>query len=303
MIAPAAFPGGPRTVDKNDCFCISVVLGYVARCLDMDARPIGVFDSGLGGLTTVKKLAELMPGEDIVYLGDTGRVPYGSRSKETIIKYSRQAADFLAGFDIKAMVIACNTACSSAYDILDRAYDMPVYEVVSPPSRAAAALTKNGRIGVIGTAATIRSGAYEAAIKQISPGAEVHSASCPLFVPLVENGRTAQDDAAALAIAEDYLSGLRDAGVDTLIMGCTHYPLLRGVIAKVMGQGAELIDSGAETARLVAADIASRGIGAAGGGAGSIKYFVTDSIDDFSALASRFMESDVFGKVEQITLE
>ena len=269
----------------------------------MDARPIGVFDSGLGGLTTVKSLAKLMPGEKIIYLGDTGRVPYGSRSRDTIIKYARQDADFLAGFDIKAMVIACNTVCSTAFGFLDTTYDLPVYEVVRPPVIKAAELTKNGKIGVIGTAATIRSGAYKAALETIRPDLSVFSAPCPLFVPLVENGRFAEDDGAALIIAEDYLSQLRNAGIDVLIMGCTHYPLLRGVISKVMGQDVTLIDSGAETAKLVADDITARGIEAPCGGDGSIKYFVTDGIDEFSALASRFMETDVFGMVEQISLE
>jgi len=269
----------------------------------MDARPIGVFDSGLGGLTTVKKLSELLPGEDIIYLGDTGRVPYGSRSKETIIKYSRQDAAFLAGFDIKTMVIACNSVCSSAYDILDSFYDMPVYEVVTAPANAAVSRTKNGKIGVIGTAATIRSGAYEAAVRTLDPNLMVFSVPCPLFVPLVENGRVAEDDIAALAIAEDYLSELRGVGVDTLILGCTHYPLLRGVIAKVMGSDVSLIDSGAETAKLVADDLHNKVMLSPNGAAGTIKYFVTDSTDGFSALASRFLESDVCGMVNQISLE
>jgi len=269
----------------------------------MDERPIGVFDSGLGGLTTVKSLASLMPRERIIYLGDTGRVPYGSRSRDTIIKYARQDADFLAGFDIKAMVIACNTVCSTAYNYLDKTYDFPVYEVVVPPAKKAAALTKNRKIGVIGTAATIRSGAYESALKKTVPDIYVLSRPCPLFVPLVENGRTADNDTAALIIAEDYLSTLRYAGIDVLIMGCTHYPLLRGVISKVMGQGVTLVDSGAETAKLVADDITVRGIEAPDGGDGAVKYFVTDSIDEFAALASLFMEADVFGKVEQVTLE
>ena len=269
----------------------------------MDARPIGVFDSGLGGLTTVKKLAQLLPGEDIIYLGDTGRVPYGSRSRETIIKYARQDAAFLAGFDIKAMVIACNTVCSAAFDILEGAYSMPVYEVITPPAKTAAMLTKNGRIGVIGTDATIRSGAYETVLKRTAPEQNVFSTPCPLFVPLAENGRTASDDIAALAIAEDYLSELRAAEIDTLIMGCTHYPLLRGVILKVMGEGVALVDSGAETAKLVAGDLYARGMKAPGDAKGTIKYFVTDSIDGFSILASRFLEADVKGMVEQITLE
>ena len=269
----------------------------------MDARAVGVFDSGLGGLTTVKKLAELLPGENIIYLGDTGRVPYGSRSRETIIKYARQDAAFLTGFDIKVMVIACNTVCSTAFDVLENAYDMPIYEVVGPPAKSAAELTKNGRVGVIGTAATINSGAYEAAIKKTAPDTVVLSVSCPLFVPLVENGRVADDDIAALTIAEDYLSELRFAGIDTLILGCTHYPLLRNVISKVMGQGVALVDSGAETAKLVASDLHVREMMAPGGAAGVIRYFVTDSIDGFSALASLYMGADVHGMVEQITLE
>lgn len=269
----------------------------------MDARPIGVFDSGLGGLTTVKKLTEYLPGEDIIYLGDTGRVPYGSRSRETIVKYSRQDAAFLAGFDIKAMVIACNTACSAAFDVLDSAYDMPVYEVINVPACAAAALTVNGRIGVIGTAATIRSGAYEAALKRAAPDLIVFSEACPLFVPMVENGRTAADDPAALIIAEDYLAPLREAGVDTLILGCTHYPLLRGVISGVMGPGVKLVDSGAETAKLVARDLLERDMLSPDTAVGTARYYVTDSIEGFSDLASRFLESDTRGMVGQVTLE
>ena len=268
----------------------------------MDARPIGVFDSGLGGLTTVKKLTELLPGEDIIYLGDTGRVPYGSRSRETIVKYARQDAAFLAEFDIKAIVIACNTVCSVAYDILVHTYDVPVFEVVNTPAAAAAAATKNGRIGVIGTAATISSGSYEAALKTTGSGLTVFSVPCPLFVPLAENGRTGADDVAALAIAEDYLKVLRDSGIDTLIMGCTHYPLLRAVISKVVGPGVTLVDSGAETARFVAHSLYSKDLLSPAVAAGTVKYFVTDGIEGFSKLASLFLESEVSGKVEQITL-
>ena len=298
--------------------------GYKGMVSQMDSRPIGVFDSGLGGLTTVKKLMEYLPEEDIIYLGDTGRVPYGSRSRETIIKYALQDAAFLAGFNIKAMVIACNTACSVAYDILGRIYDMPVYEVIRAPSEAAAALTKNDKVGIIGTSATIRSGAYEAALKSIKPELRVIPVACPLFVPLVENGRTAGDDTAALIIAEDYLSLLREARIDTLILGCTHYPLLYGVISKVMGPGVELVDSGTETAKLVARDLLARdmlsplsaGVSFSGpepmdsvaevtqrAGKGVVKYFVTDSTDGFSDLASRYLESDMLGIVEQVTLE
>jgi len=269
----------------------------------MDARPIGVFDSGLGGLTTVKKLAEFLTGEDIIYLGDTGRVPYGSRSAETIVKYARQDAAFLAGFDIKAMVIACNTVCSTAYDILDNTYGMPVYEVVSAPSKTALSITKNGKIGVIGTSATIRSRAYETALLDVSPEVEVVSVACPLFVPLVENGRTGADDIAVLTIAEDYLAKIRECGADTLIMGCTHYPLLRDVISKVLGCGVSLVDSGEETAKLVAEDLKRRDLLSAGGTQRTIRYYVTDSPEGFSGFASPILGSDVGGRVEQITLE
>jgi len=269
----------------------------------MDSRPIGVFDSGLGGLTTVKKLAEFLPREDIIYLGDTGRVPYGPRSRDTITRYARQDAAFLAGFDIKAMVVACNTVCSVAFDALDSIYDLPLYEVVTAPARAAAALTKNGKIGVIGTAATIGSGAYETALNRQSPGVEIFPAPCPLFVPLAENGRTDPDDIAALTIADDYLKGMRESGVDTLIMGCTHYPLLRAVISKVMGPGVALVDSGAETARAVAEDLSARGMLSQVGADGSTRYFVTDSIDGFTSLAALFLETEVRGQVKQIALD
>ncbi|MCL2151667.1 MAG: glutamate racemase [Oscillospiraceae bacterium] len=269
----------------------------------MDARPIGVFDSGLGGLTTVKKLAELLPEEDIVYLGDTGRTPYGSRSRDTIIKYARQDANFLVDRNIKAMVIACNTVCSVAYTMLEGIFSIKVYEVISAPAKEAAAYTKNGRVGVIGTAATIRSGAYEAALKRIASELLVISLPCPLFVPLVENGRIDAGDTAALAIAEDYLKELKEFGADTLILGCTHYPLIKDVISKVIGGGVELIDSGAETAKLVARDIQARGMAVPGGSKGVIRYFVTDSVDAFSGFASRFLGSDVGGMVEQVQLD
>ena len=267
----------------------------------MDTRPIGVFDSGLGGLTTVKRLIELLPEEDIIYLGDTGRVPYGSRSRETIIKYARQDAAFLAAFDIKAMVIACNTVCSTAFDVLDAVYDMPVFEVVTAPANAAVHQTKNGKVGVIGTTATIKSGAYETALRKAAPEALVYTAACPVFVPLVEDGIVSYGDISS--IAERYLGRLRAAGIDTLIMGCTHYPLLRGVISEVMGAGVSLIDSGAETAKLVAEDLRTGDMLSQSGTAGEVSYFVTDTAEGFSNLASLFMESDVHGMVKQIVLE
>jgi len=269
----------------------------------MDKRPIGVFDSGLGGLTVVKKIAEILPGEDIIYLGDTGRIPYGSRSRDTIIRYAKQDASFLIKFDIKAMVIACNTVCSVAYDTLIKEYEIPVYEVVGAPASSAVKLTVNNRIGVIGTAATIRSGAYEKAIKKINSGLSVFSVPCPLFVPLVEEGWIDAGDEAALSVAKRYLGKLQEAGVDTLILGCTHYPLLRNVISKIMGSNVTLIDSGAETAKHVAGNLGERkSLGETKTG-GTIRYYVTDSIEGFSSIASAYLESDVSGMVEQVTLE
>jgi len=272
----------------------------------MDKRPIGVFDSGLGGLTVVKKITELLPGEDIIYLGDTGRVPYGPRSRDTIIKYAHQDAGFLAGFDIKAMVIACNTVCSVAVDELKSKYEIPLFEVVKTPSETAAEKTKTNKIGVIGTAATIRSGAYEKALKEINPELEVFSAACPLFVPLVEEGWFEASNEAALCIAESYLSGLRESEIDTLILGCTHYPLLHDVISKVIstaGREVSLIDSGAETAKYVAGSLRELNKLNGNKNGGTAKYFVTDSIDGFSIPAAKYLDSDVQGLVQQVVLE
>ena len=269
----------------------------------MDNRPIGVFDSGLGGLTTVKKITQNLPGEDIIYLGDTGRVPYGSRSVETIIKFAKQDASFLSGFDIKAMVIACNTVCTVAYYSLNDIYDIPIYEVISAPALAASKNTENNKIGVIGTTATIRSGAYEKELHNISLNINVYSKACPLFVPLVEYNRTDENDVAVLTIAKDYLSELCEAGIDTLIMGCTHYPLLRGVISKAVGSGVNLIDSGVETAKYVAEKLRIDNILSDKQEGGVIRYYVTDSVSDFNSLASRFLETPIDGMVEQVSLE
>lgn len=269
----------------------------------MDNRAIGVFDSGLGGLTMVKKLVELLPNEDIVYLGDTGRVPYGSRSVETIIKYAGQDAEFLVKHNIKTMVVACNTVCSVALEKLTGTYDVPIYEVITTPAIAAAKSTKNGKIGVIGTAATIRSEAYKTALHKISGDIEVYMAACPLFVPLVEEGFTGVDNEVALKTAELYLQRLKASDIDTLILGCTHYPLLSDVIANFMGETVTLIDSGAETASLVAGELRRQKQLNGAKPKGEIKYFVTDSIEGFSERASRFLLSDIGGKVQQVELE
>ncbi|MGM9608270.1 MAG: glutamate racemase [Oscillospiraceae bacterium] len=268
----------------------------------MDNRPIGVFDSGLGGLTAVRELIRLLPGEDIVYFGDTGRVPYGSRSKETIIKYARQDVAFLNTFDLKAIVIACGTVSTTALEVLRAENRIPVLGVVDPAVRAAAEASANGKIGLIGTEASIRSGAYERALASLRPDAAVYPKACPLFVPLVENGRFQRGDAVAELVVEEYLSPLKAEGVDTLVLGCTHYPLLRGVIGAYMGPDVTLIDVGGACARRVAGLLESTGSLSGNAEGGRRRYFVSDSVDGFARLASMFLGEDVGEDVSQVDI-
>lgn len=270
---------------------------------NINSAPIGVFDSGIGGLTTFKRLVHLLPNEDVIFFGDTGRVPYGSRSRETIIKYTRQCTQFLVEKGVKAIILACNTSSSMALETLTGEFDLPLFGVVSPPARIAAETTKNRRVGVIGTVATISSGAYETALHAIDPKLFVTCAACPLFVPLVENGRTAPDDVAVMAIAGDYLKPVLDTGIDTLILGCTHYPHLEAAIAKITGPDITLVDSGAETAEYAAKYLAQAGLLTDKTAPGFRRYYVTDSVTDFEAQVSRFLEADVHGLVTKITLE
>ena len=268
----------------------------------MEKRPIGVFDSGLGGLTAVRELINRMPGEDIVYFGDTGRVPYGSRSKDTIIKYARQDAAFLKTFDPKAIVIACGTVSATALDVLREENSIPVLGVVEPAAQAAAKSSKSGRIGLIGTEASIRSGAYERALAALRPDARVFPMACPLFVPLVENGRFKPGDAVAELVVKEYLSPLKEAGVDTLVMGCTHYPLLQDIIAAFMGPAVTLIDAGAACARRVSEVLSGSDSRSGWTGGGKCRYFVSDSVDGFAKLASLFLGEDVTENVTQIDI-
>ena len=268
----------------------------------MDRRPIGVFDSGMGGLTAVRELIHLMPEEDIVYFGDTGRVPYGSRSRDTIIKYARQDVAFLKTFDLKAVVIACGTVSTTALEVLEQENPIPVLGVVRPAVAEAAAATRSGKIGLIGTQATIRTGAYEKYIAKLLPGAQVTARACPLFVPLVENGRFRPGDRVAEMVAEEYLAPLKEAGVDTLVLGCTHYPLLSQVIGNFMGPGVTLINTGAACARQVAAMLARRDGLNSPDHAGERRYFASDSAADFAALASIFLGRDITSAVEQVDI-
>lgn len=251
-----------------------------------DNRVIGVFDSGIGGLTAVRRLQEVMPQESIIYFGDTGRVPYGSRGRDTIIKYTRQDIRFLLQYDPKVIVIACNTASAAALETVQGEFVVPILGTVEPSCVCANAVTQNQRIGVIGTQATIRSGVFSRTLHQLNPGCQVVEQACPLFVPLVENGRTRRGDRVIETVVSEYLQPVRDAGIDTLILGCTHYPLLFDVIADFMGEGVTLIDSGAEAANAVRRLVAP----AAAPAQAETRYFVSDDPQNFTELAGLFLQ-------------
>jgi glutamate racemase len=223
-----------------------------------DQRAIGVFDSGIGGLTVVREMLHRLPNERIVYFGDTARVPYGPKSPATVTRYSEEAASFLLSRDVKMIVIACNTATAHAAERLASLLPIPVLGVIEPGARAAVQATRTSRVGVIGTAGTIGSGAYDLAVRRRLPDARVYAQPCPLFVPLVEEGWRTHD--AARLIAQDYLLPLREMDVDVLILGCTHYPLLNELIAEIMGPDVQLVDSAAETALEVAAVLEQHGM-------------------------------------------
>ena len=268
----------------------------------MDKRPIGVFDSGLGGLSVVRELVALLPDEDIVYFGDTGRVPYGTRSRETIEKYAEQDGRFLLSKDVKMVIAACGTVSSVAASVLER-LPVPAMGVVEAPAAAAVAATENGKIGVIGTAATVRSGAFAKAIANQMPNAQVFAAACPLFVPLVENGWIEPDNEVTLATAKRYLQPLKEQGVDTLILGCTHFPLLAPIIAQVMGDGVTLIDTGRETAR-AAVETLRKADALCGENANPSRcFFVSDRPDDFVNVAEMFLGSGICDEAATVNMD
>lgn len=258
----------------------------------MDDRPIGVFDSGLGGLTAVSEIRKILPSENIIYFGDTSRVPYGGRSRETLLKYARQDVRFLRSFDIKAILIACGTVSTNALSELRAENDLPILGVVEPACVRAARISTGGRIGMIATAASVRSGAYEKRIHELRPDARVTARACPLFVPLVENGRYRPGDAVVETVAEEYLAPLRAEGVDTLIMGCTHYPLLTDVIAKTMGPDVELVNTGAEAAWELKRTLEQTGL-AASPRTGEDRFFASDISGDFQTIAREFLQREI----------
>ncbi len=265
----------------------------------MDNRSIGVFDSGLGGLTVMKQIMEEFPYENIVYFGDTGRVPYGTRSKETIIKYSMGDIRFLESRDVKLIIIACGTASSAALPEICNKFGTPIVGVVDATAQAAVKATKNKKIGVIGTNGTIKSGAYEKIICE--NGIETFSKACPLFVPLVENGHFETE--VARLVVEEYLAPIKQAGVDTLILGCTHYPHLKKVIGEFMGEDVVLIDPGVELSKCLRCDFDKDMLHEAVKDEEQYEYYVSDSVEGFEELASTFLQRNVNGKVKKIDIE
>ena len=257
------------------------------------SAPIGVFDSGIGGLTVAHEIIRQLPNESIIYFGDTARVPYGPKSPDTVRRYSREIATFLRDEGVKALVIACNTATAHALSSLRESFDMPVIGVIEPGARAAVAATRRGHIGVIGTSGTIKSGAYERAIKKLDPDLRVTARACPLFAPLVEEGWT--DHEATRLIAREYLEPLLEEHVDTVVLGCTHYPLLKTLLADELGSRVCLIDSAAETAAETARTLAAAEVAAGGAEDPVYRFIASDDPLQFLQLGQRFLGGTIEG--------
>jgi len=257
------------------------------------SAPVGVFDSGIGGLTVAHEVIRQLPHESVLYFGDTARVPYGPKSPDTVRRYSREIADFLRDQGVKSIVIACNTATAHALTALREQFDMPVIGVVEPGARAAVAVTTRGRIGVIGTVGTIKSGAYERAIRAINSDVFITARACPLFVPLVEEGWTDHD--ATRLIAREYLEPMIAADIDTLVLGCTHYPLLKPLLRDVLGPDVRLIDSAEETAAETARTLAAANLTASDGADPTYRFVASDDPLQFLQLGQRFLGDTIEG--------
>ena len=257
--------------------------------MEKDAA-IGIFDSGIGGLTVLQQIARLSPREILVYLGDTARSPYGTKSPDVVKYYACENTDFLIERGLKMLVVACNTASAIALDDLRERYDIPVVGVIEPGAQEGVRRSHNRRIGVIGTEATITSRAYTHALRALDPGVEVYTRACPLFVPLVEEGWI--DNKIARETTTMYLSSLKHSGIDTLILGCTHYPLLKKCIAKFLGPRVYLVDSAEETAKVVRTTLTSKGLARRKGNGGA-SFFVTDVPDRFVKVGSRFLGEQI----------
>lgn len=255
--------------------------------MENNHAPVGVFDSGVGGLTVVRQIQKRLPLESILYLGDTARVPYGTKSPETVIRYAKACAGVLTARDIKLMVVACNTASAFAIDALQDHLDIPVLGVIEPGAGAAVRATRNGKIGVIGTVGTIGSGRYTERIHALNPEVEVFAQPCPLLVPLVEEGWTEGD--VPESIARTYLAPLLAQGIDTLVLGCTHYPLLKSVLAQIAGETVTLVDSADETAAVVQRTLDAMNLRGTVPLIPQFRFFVSDAPDSFMRVGQRFL--------------
>ena len=257
----------------------------------MDNRPIGIFDSGLGGLTVLRETMDLLPAEHLVYFGDSGRAPYGTKSKEVIVKYTFQDMNFLLSNNVKMLVMGCNTASACSLDKVRKSFQVPIIDVVGPGARAAASQTKNGKIGIIGTAATVGSKVYEKAILQHNPNLQVFSQACTMFVPLVEEGWWEND--IAERVCREYLEPLKACGVDTLVLGCTHYPFLKNTIQKVMGPDVVLVNSAVEVAKVVKETLAELSLANDGSSPAQYDFYTSDSVEKFESLGSTFLNREI----------
>lgn len=266
--------------------------------LHVAERAIGIFDSGVGGLTVYREIARQLPNEEYIYLGDTGRVPYGTKSPSTVLRYAQEAAAFLVSHRVKMIVVACNTASAVAVADLEERFRLPVIGVIEPGARKAVAVTRNRRVGVIGTEGTIKSGAYTRAIQTIDPHIEVFSAACPLFVPLVEEGWA--EHPVTRLIAQEYLAPLLSHNIDTLVLGCTHYPLLKTTLRAILGEEVTLVDSAAETARSVR-EVLHRYDLLLQASPGPARFFVTDLPTRFELVGKSFL-GDLLSNVQQVEI-
>lgn len=266
----------------------------------MDNRSIGVFDSGIGGLTVLKEIIEQLPGEDIVYFGDTARIPYGTRSKETVIKYFFQSVRFLLTKEIKAIVVACNTASALAMEESQKVFDIPIIGVIDPGAGASAAQTKNSTIGVIGTEGTINSQSYQRKIRRILPAAEIIGVSCPLFVPIVEEGWESTD--VAFITAKKYLLELKEHNIDTLVLGCTHYPALRYTIKKVLGDNVSLVNPAFETAKAAKVMLKEQNLLSNKLDGGKCDFFVSDDPEKFKRIGGNILRREI-ASVQKVNIE
>lgn len=266
---------------------------------DIKSAPIGVFDSGIGGLTVVREILRRLPKENIIYLGDTARVPYGTKSSRTVIAYSRSNAAFLTEKGIKLLVVACNTASAVALPFLSSELDIPVVGVIEPGAKRAAMVTRTRNVGVIGTPSTVNSSAYKKALEGISPDIVVHSKACPLFVPLADEGWT--EGEVSELIARKYLEPFKVLGIDVLVLGCTHYPLLKPTIQKVVGDGITLVDSAEETAKEIERVLGENDILNTGNGTPSREYYLTDVSETFVSVAGTFLGEKI-EKIEMVDI-